>query len=296
MTSKLAERPGPTCHEEAISKGAGARKLVCPNGDGLSLYGEGTNGKSVLLIHGVTGSPVEMKYMAKGLHRAGYTVYAPLLAGHGVDTATLRRSQWEEWYQSAREAAQWLASRGDDMFIAGVCVGGLIGLRVAHEMHGRVRAATVYSPLLVYNGWNTPYYYRSAPFLVPIATRLGLARYLAFKERHPFGIKSDRIRRLLQDGIRGTMPSFPVETLYQNHRVFDWIKRTLPAITTPTLLIHSTEDDISSPRNATYISDHIGGPCEIAWLHNSYHMIHVDQEHSEVFERTRAFFDAHGRT
>jgi carboxylesterase len=30
---------------------------------------------AVLLIHGLTGTPSEMRHVAKGLHRAGFTVY-----------------------------------------------------------------------------------------------------------------------------------------------------------------------------------------------------------------------------
>jgi esterase/lipase len=35
-----------------------------------------------LLIHGLGGTPVEMRYIAQGLARAGYTVHVPQLAGH----------------------------------------------------------------------------------------------------------------------------------------------------------------------------------------------------------------------
>lgn len=263
-------------------------------GDGLSLFGRGSNGKAVLLIHGITGSPVEMKYLAKGLHKAGYTVYAPLLSGHGVDVSLLRKTTWEDWYRGAYAAAQWLSLQSTQVFVSGVCVGGMLGLKLAKDMPA-IRGAAIYSPLFDYDGWNAPFYYRLGRISVPIAMSLGVAKYIVLRERHPFGIKSDRIRRLLTgsgDGIRGTLPAYPPETLYQNYRLFDWIKAALPDIRTPTLVVHSTQDDLSNPRNAQYLADRIGARCDVAWLHNSYHMIHVDQEHSTVVERTRAFFDA----
>jgi carboxylesterase len=261
--------------------------------DGLSFFGRGTNGRGVLLVHGVTGSPVEMKYVAKHLHRAGYTVYAPLLAGHGVDMAALRASRWEDWYRSLAARLSWFKDEVDQVFMAGVCVGGLLGLRLALD-DPAIKAATVYSPLLVYDGWNTPTHYRYGYISVPIAITLGVSRFITLKERPPFGIKSDRIRRLLAetpDGIRGTLPAFPVETLHQNLRLFREVKNVLPEIRTPTLLVHAREDDLSSPANALYIKDRIGGPCEIQWLTDSYHMVHVDQEHRLASERTRTFFD-----
>ena len=261
--------------------------------DGLSYFHEGTNGKAVLLIHGITGSPVEMKYMAKGLQRAGYTVYAPLLAGHGVDIATLRKSRWQDWYRSVVQAADVLAAGADRIYVAGVCVGGMLGLRLARD-NPLIRAATVYSPLLQYDGWNAPYHYRLGRLTVPVAVRLGFSKWISLKERPPFGIKSARIRHLLAesgDGIRGTMPAFPVETLHQNLKLFRKTKAILPEIFTPTLLVHAHEDDLAGPNNPLYIQRNIGGTCEIEWLSNSYHMVHVDQEHALVADRTRAFFD-----
>ena len=37
----------------------------------------------VLLLHGLCGTPAEMRFVAMGLARAGYTVHCPQLAGHG---------------------------------------------------------------------------------------------------------------------------------------------------------------------------------------------------------------------
>ena len=39
------------------------------------------NKNGVLLIHGLTGTPNEMRILANGLHKAGFTVYAIQLAG-----------------------------------------------------------------------------------------------------------------------------------------------------------------------------------------------------------------------
>lgn len=261
--------------------------------DGLSFLGRGTSGRGVMLIHGVTGSPVEMKPVAKILLRAGFSVHAPLLEGHGSDLATLRRTRWKDWYAGVEEAAQWFSKECDQMFVAGICGGGLLGLRLAHE-HASVRAAAIYSPLLTYDGWNAPLHYRYGHLAVPIAVRLGVARFIAVKERYPFGIKSDHIRQLLNGcdgGIRGTLPAFPVETLHQTFRMYRWIRKSLPKIRTPSLVIHSRSDDLAGPSSANYIADHIGGPCEVEWLNNSYHMIHVDQERQHVAFVTKAFFE-----
>src|SRR5688572_22303919 len=40
------------------------------------------NRVGVLLLHGLAGTPAEMRYVANGMARAGYTVHCPQLAGH----------------------------------------------------------------------------------------------------------------------------------------------------------------------------------------------------------------------
>ena len=53
---------------------------------------DGASGKGALIIHGLTGAPAEMKFLAKNLVRAGYTVAAPQLAGHCADRKALLMS------------------------------------------------------------------------------------------------------------------------------------------------------------------------------------------------------------
>lgn len=277
---------------EGAAPGARDRRMhVGP--DGHSFMAEGTNGQGVLLLHGITGAPVEMKFVAKRLIRSGFSVMAPLLPGHGSDLATLRRSRWTDWFDGAAEAAGRFAANCDRIHVAGICAGGLLGLRLANETPA-VRSVAVYSPLLFYNGWNAPFHYRYGHYAVPVAVRLGLSRFIAVKERHPFGIKSDRIRRLLTEtpeGLRGTLPAFPVDTLHQTYALYRWTRAHLHRMTKPTLIIHSRVDDLAGPGNAVYMADRIAGPCRIEWLEDSYHMIHVDQEHAVVADHTSRFFE-----
>ena len=51
----------------------------------------------VLLIHGFTGAPTEMRLLADDLHWRGMTVSAPLLPGHGTSVEEMNRSRWQEW-------------------------------------------------------------------------------------------------------------------------------------------------------------------------------------------------------
>src|SRR6266404_1320402 len=77
----------------------------------------------VLLIHGLTGTPTEMRLVGKGLNRNGFTVYGMQLAGHCGDEADLLKTGWHDWYRSVVEAAERLGNEVDNLFVAGLSMG-----------------------------------------------------------------------------------------------------------------------------------------------------------------------------
>ncbi len=253
----------------------------------------GSPKKGILLVHGLTGSPAEMRFVGKALNRMGFTIYAPTLAGHCQDEAALTATRYEDWVDSVRAAIRQFATEVDELYLAGICVGGAIALYAAEQEKHLVRGVTIFSPLLNYDGWNVPFYYPWAPKGIPLMMKLPLINRIAFGEAPPYGIKSERIRNAIigkGGSIEGTLPRFPAKSLYQNFRLNRELCRILPNIKIPTLLVHAREDDVGHPRNAIAIQQLHGGHCHIAWLEDSYHMIHVDQERQKVAKLTGEFF------
>jgi len=266
----------------------------------LSYVYHGTNGSAVILIHGMTGSPIEMKFVAKRLHRQGFTVYVPTLAGHGRDEATFVGSTWQDWYQTVEETLTEALKSHDKVYAAGLCVGGTLGLFLAHKNPKAVQAVTLYSATIHYDGWNTPFYFKYAHLLVPVGIRIPFLRNIRISDSYPHGIKSERIRRILVkrnkdagDNLEGALPNIPVRGLHENYKLNHVLKKILPSITTPTLLLHAREDDVSSPQNSYYIKNHLGGIGEVQLLEDSYHLICVDQERDKVSDLTAQFFLRH---
>ena len=56
-----------------------------------------------LLIHGLGGTPMEMRYVAQGLAHAGHTVHVPQLAGHCSTADDLGATRWEDWYDTVEQ-------------------------------------------------------------------------------------------------------------------------------------------------------------------------------------------------
>jgi carboxylesterase len=259
----------------------------------LSFSLKGRLGKAVLLAHGMTGAPGEMKVLAKRLHRRGFSVEVPLLAGHGRDEALLLSTDWRDWLGSLRESYARLAQDHDKVYVAGICVGGALGLALAAEEPG-VCAAAVYSMTYRYDGWNMRRWWSAAaPYVEPFAD-LPLVRRLSFLEPYPFGLKDQRLRDgvLAAHGavVPGALDRVPLGAMAQMHRLAAHLDRIGPTIRTPTLILHARDDDMSHPRNARRLRASLGGPVELHLLDDCYHMIHVDRQNDVVGELTAAFF------
>jgi carboxylesterase len=267
---------------------------LTPNRD-LTFRLSGTTGKAVLLIHGMTGAPGEMKFLAKRLHRRGLSVAAPLLAGHGVDEANLLRTSWQDWLDSVREAYRALKREHDEVWTAGICVGGALGLALAAE-DPSVAGTAVYSMTYRYDGWNMKRWYAAiAPYAEPLAG-LPLVRRMSFVEPYPFGLKDERLR----DGmaatqgavIPGALDRVPLGAMAEMHRLSDHLDAVGPLIHQPTLILHARDDDMSHPRNAERLRKSLGGPVELHLLDDCYHMIHVDRQRDLVGDLTADFVGA----
>lgn len=256
---------------------------------------KGTTGKAVLLVHGMTGAPGEMKFLAKRLHRRGLSVAAPLLAGHGLDEAHLLTTSWQDWLGSVREAYAELHRDHHEVYVAGICVGGALGLALAAE-DPSVAGTAVYSMTYRYDGWNMKRWYAAiAPYAEPFAG-LPLIRRLSFVEPYPFGLKDERLR----DGmvatqnavIPGALDRVPLGAMAEMHRLSDHLDAVGRLIHQPTLILHARDDDMSHPRNAHRLKATLGGPVALHLLDDCYHMIHVDRQRDLVGDLTADFCGA----
>ena len=90
----------------------------------------GDGGDACLLLHGLTGSPAEVRPVGEALARAGFRALAPLLPGHGTspqDLETVTRFDVED---AAREAL--LSLRGARrVYLCGLSMGALLAVRLA---------------------------------------------------------------------------------------------------------------------------------------------------------------------
>lgn len=86
----------------------------------------------VLIIHGFTASPLEMKPLADFLFDKGFSVYSARIVGHGSDSSYINETGYEDWYDSVKYGYFTLKRNCRKLFIIGESMGGLVTLMTAH--------------------------------------------------------------------------------------------------------------------------------------------------------------------
>jgi len=90
--------------------------------------------RAVLLLHGFTGNPNDVKRLGRYLAERNYTVHAPLYKGHGLDPLTLVQSNPHDWWDSVVEGYDILREKGyEEIAVAGVSLGGVFSLKLGVE-------------------------------------------------------------------------------------------------------------------------------------------------------------------
>lgn len=258
--------------------------------DNSFFYPGGRHG--VLLIHGLGGTPTEMKYLGKGLARAGFTVSGMQLAGHCGSEADLLRTGRRDWYESVETAYDWLRPRVDAVFVGGLSMGALLAMELATRRPTACAGLALYSTTLWYDGRSIPRIH----FLVPLILKLPFVDRFRFTEAYPFGIKDDRLRSRVVSQMHGGdsgaagLPGLTATSLRELTKLIAQVKRDVAKVRVPTLVIHAIDDDVTSPRNALFLARNLGGPVRTVLLSDCYHMITVDRQRDEVVRLSADYF------
>lgn len=255
----------------------------------------------VLLIHGLTGTPKEMRRVGQGMRRAGFTVYGMQLAGHCGTVDDLVGTRWTDWVRSVREAVDSFGSRVDRLFVGGLSMGAVLSLQMAIERPRDIAGIALYGVNFLYDGWSMSRSTRVGTQLLPLARRLGIGRHRQFAEQPPYGIKDERLRDVIVeqmnsgDSADAGLPGNPWYAVADMVTLGRMVRRRLRHVRVPTIAIHARHDDLASVKNAQLVIDRIDAPGELVLLDNSYHMVTIDSDRKIVVRKSVEFFDRIGR-
>ena len=253
-------------------------------------------GEGIVLVHGITGTPTEMRPLARHLQQLGYRVDRPLLAGHGEGYQEILASTWRDWLASVRSSVERMAAATSQVVVIGLSAGGLLGVLLAEEQP----CVSGLALLSVHFGIPGPRISSTDRLLSRLLSCLPiLRRHWSFVERPPYGLKDTRLQQritaAIRDSKRGETAKYGLfrtyaETLHQVYQLEAAARRVMSRVRCPTLMIHSLADTMLSAHNATAVYRLLGSPKKsVILLTDCDHVMTVDLQKHLVAKQVSAF-------
>jgi len=247
--------------------------FINPHLDGRSFFWSGGE-VGVLLLHGFTATTVEVQPLAHVLHQHGFTVAAPLLAGHGTTPQEANRVRWSDWLANAVEVYQSLAKVCRVTFVGGESMGALLAILIAHQFP-QTRGLILYAPAYHIPG-------------------LARARWLSllFSSFPKTYAKNQPEERYPWQGYNVV----PLKAAVQLLQLQREVQKHLAQITQPTLIFQGRLDRTVDPQGAVALYTKLAArEKELIWMEQSRHCIIIDHELDTVVSRTLAFLEKHSQ-
>lgn len=252
---------------------------------------------AVLLFHGLTGSPFELKKYGQFLYNSGYDVFAECLPGHGEKWEEIYTVQYQDWLDFAYSRFKALRAEYEKVFVSGLCLGAVLALAVAEKFPREIDGVIALSTTLYLDGWRLPWY----KCFMPVALSTNLRFYYSYPECEPHGVKNERTRAVIKKLIEKSevsMMDFPMTCIFELLKLSAHVRKydRLNRIVAPLLLIHSEEDDLTSPKSASIVYENISSQDKnLIILNDSYHMVLYDNEKEFVFNSAVEFLNSHSK-
>lgn len=246
----------------------------------------------ILLFHGLAGTAGEVKYVANQLTRRGYHVFTPTVGGLACGSDCFNLARWRDWLSSACRALDQATRQCDVLYVGGLSAGATLALRLAIERPSHIQGLLLLAPTLSVNGWAIP----NTMKLFNLVQARWLARRFNFEERQPFGLKDERVRSMVVDGLKREFAHTDVNVFRVNgvallelRRLASAVRRDLKSISHPVLLVHPRDDDQADLNNSFDILLNVSGPVESVVLDDSYHFITLDRQRQLVVDAIDRF-------
>jgi len=239
----------------------------------------GDGPRRVLLIHGLTGTPAEVRPIADALHEAGFAVRAPLLAGHEGPEQLAERG-WRDWYGSVEAVLLDLAARGP-IAVVGFSMGALLALRLAAIHRRHVAGVASISVFLELPAWQAR-----------------LARTLAALHRDPlyrrfvghFPKRAVDVRIFARSQSSPSLRVFPYAAIAGLADLQTDVRARLAHITAPLLLLHGRYDHTAPPADSERVAQAVSSASvRRVVLPRSFHIVGNDLDRDEVCREVVGF-------
>jgi carboxylesterase len=227
-----------------------------------------------LLLHGFTGSPVSMRPWGEHLAASGYAVEVPRLPGHGTSWQELNRTTWHDWYAEADRSLDVLLTSCEQVFVAGLSMGGCLSLRLAAERPDDVAGLLLVNPSVA----------ATDKRLVALPVLKRLVGSIS-------GIGND----IKKPGVvEYSYDRTPLRALDSLRAVWKVTREDLPKVTAPLVVFRSVEDHVVEALSTQIITQRVSSrDVTERVLDNSYHVATLDNDADTIFTDSVEFIAKH---
>lgn len=230
----------------------------------------------VLLIHGFTGSPGEMRPLGEYLADKEFTVYGLRLPGHCTSPEDMNTKRWRDWTNAVEQGYNKLINEGiKNIFVCGLSMGGVLTLYFG-ETHKEVAGLIPMSaPVEIKD---------KRLILVPI-----LKHFVKFLRKEDTEEAKYEIYHYSYDVV-------PLKALHELTKLLKVTRQKLDKVVSPILIVQSKNDELVHPNNAEIIFNKISSTDKrILWLEKSHHVITLDIERELLYKEIEQFIKSHSK-
>ena len=222
-----------------------------------------------------------MRFLGDRLHTRGYTVNGVQLAGHCTSVDDFERTTWHDWYGSACAGVEALQQDTPNVIVIGQSMGALLALKLAIEYPQAIAGLVLLSPAL---RLSNPWVHRIGPALPLLRPLLRGGGRVRRGERDV----ADRQARVESPSYR----EVPLQSLHQLLVLQKHVRRILPQVRQPALIIHSRQDHTCPPSNVALLEGNLSGRVRSVFLEDSFHVVSIDVDKERVANEVAAFIES----
>jgi carboxylesterase len=229
----------------------------------------------VLLIHGFTGTPKEMRWMGEYLNREqGFNVLGIRLTGHATHPEDMIRSRYNDWQASVEDGFHFLSGTAKNIYLCGLSMGGILSLYSASQLSVKGVVAM------------------STPYKLPDDPRLKFIRLLS-KVQTYMPKSEDESAGWFGDAWKDYHKSYgmnPLRSIEELNLLLGEMRSALPEIKVPVLLIHSRSDDyvVKDSMDRIYADLTTQDKTKL-WVEGAGHVITEEPIREQVFKAATDF-------
>lgn len=238
--------------------------------EGAEEFTLGSGPTGVLLIHGFTGSPRSMRGLGEFLAERGLSVRGPRLPGHATSWQDCNTKTARDWTDAVDEEFERFSAAHEEVFLVGLSFGATLALNLAVRQPDRVSGVVSLAGFVLSKD---PLRFAAPVMGLVLKSFPGLGNDIA--EPGQDELCYDRI---------------PVRAVPHVLKLMKQTRGLLPSLRVPLLAMHSRNDHTVPPDSSQAIYDEAGSSDkDLIWFERSYHVITMDYDRDEIFERTYNF-------